>query len=313
MGEDVSVRDAYAYRTSEDGETVDTAAAKFHCKPRAALRETRRMLSHSDVIYEDLKGKTLLPGGTWVVLPGISGAAIEAHVTDYLGWDLTGKVQQWRLQAREDTRLTLTVDAKTVFHSLGWSTSKGVTSRIGASVINHSGDRGEVVAYRPPSLSSAGHALWKVRHADGDFEDMDEREIHAAICGTSDNGSDSDSGSSSASLDPGNGLMVSSYEASGLFSGALPPSMDSQPSLSVAEIIANSTAEIQKRWREQKAAEAAAGPMPPEEEVHHLHATSNSYHPPIMCTDNESSDGGSCEMIEEECAQEALASPVRRV
>lgn len=218
VGDAVTIQSTRAYCTSTDDETVASAAAKFVAKQRATLHLTRRLLQHVQG-YDDLKSKTVLKQGTWLVLPEQTGAKIEGRVVEYLGWDLARKEQHWRVQAQEGVDLTLTVDATTLLEGLGWVTRQDASSRVGAQLVPAAGRKAEVVAYCPPGPGLDDRPLWKVRHDNDDFEDIEEPQlVHAHQRG----------------------------EAVATGTG--------QP-MTVAEIIAAETAAIQKRWKEQKAAE----------------------------------------------------------
>ena len=81
------------------------------------------------------------------------------------------------LRAAASQRLTLTVDASTLFNSLGFSTDRTATSRVGERVVTAGGHTAEVVAYCPAGDDPEDEeALWKVRHEDDDFEDDFEDE-----------------------------------------------------------------------------------------------------------------------------------------
>jgi hypothetical protein len=225
VGDAISIAATRAYCTTADDETIASAAAKFVAKQRTTLQLNRRMLQHVHG-YAELKAKTKLQAGTWLVLPEQQGAAVEARVIEYLGWDLAGQEQQWRVQAQEGANLTLTVDATTLFAGLGWVTVADPTSRVGVQVVTAQGRKAEVVAYYPPGRGLDARPLWKVRHDDDDFEDLEERELVQAL-----------------------GRAGSDAIGSG-------------QSMSVAEIIASETAAIQKKWKEQKAAEGSLGLTP---------------------------------------------------
>lgn len=214
LGDAVTIQSTRAYCTSTDDETVASAAAKFVAKQRATLHLTRRLLQHVQG-YDELKSKTLLKQGTWLVLPEQTGAKIEGRVVEYLGWDLARKEQHWRVQAQEGVNLTLTVDATTLLEGLGWVTRQDASSRVGTQLVTAAGRPAEVLAYCPPGPGLDDRPLWKIRHDDDDFEDIEEPQ-----------------------------LVQAHRRAGALATG------NSEP-MTVAEIIAAETAAIQKRWKEQ--------------------------------------------------------------
>lgn len=218
VGDAVTIDGTRAYCTATDDETIASAVIKFAGKQRATLQLTRRMLQHAEG-YGNIKTKTNLKKGTWLVLPGQKGAKIEGRVVEYLGWDRARKEQQWRVQAQQGEHLTLTVDSTMLLGGLGWVTRRDAKSRVGTQLVSATGRKAEVVAYCPPGPGLDDRPLWKVRHDDDDYEDIEEPQ-----------------------------LVQAQQRAENM-------AMQKRQPMTVAEIIAAETAAIQKRWKEQKVTE----------------------------------------------------------